>query len=112
MTVVLCISKESFTGRASVFSCGILNVARMFTNRSFKGFLYVTILYVTSLIAAILVMGPTLILLWLQPRWFRWINDRFVAIWLTLPPVRTFDIQWIFDFLIASVDSLRVGPTP
>ena len=45
-------------------------------------------LYTTSLVGTVVIMGPTLLLLWLQPRWFRWVNDRLICIWLCLPPVR------------------------
>ena len=47
-----------------------------------------TILYASAFLGTITVMGPTLLLLWFQPKWFRWINDRLVVIWLVLPPVR------------------------
>lgn len=43
-------------------------------------------LYTTSLVGTVVIMGPTLLLLWLQPRWFRWVNDRLICIWLCLPP--------------------------
>ena len=46
-----------------------------------------TVLSATALFGTIVVMGPTLLLLWLQPKWFRWINDRLMTIWLALPPV-------------------------
>ena len=52
-----------------------------------KGVLFVFVLYGTAFFGTIFVMGPTLVLLWLQPRWFRWISDRLVVIWLSLPPV-------------------------
>ena len=45
-------------------------------------------LYTTALVGTVVIMGPTLLLLWLQPRWFRWVNDRLICIWLCLPPVR------------------------
>ncbi|CAH3196769.1 unnamed protein product, partial [Porites evermanni] len=48
--------------------------------------LFVAVLSFTSFMGTIVIMGPTLILLWLRPSWFRWINDRLMVIWLTLPP--------------------------
>ncbi|RMX40858.1 hypothetical protein pdam_00006483 [Pocillopora damicornis] len=50
--------------------------------RSIKGFLFVLILAVTSMIFTPLFLGPTLILSWLKPRWFRFINDSLVTVWL------------------------------
>ena len=70
---------------------GPTTMISMFTNlnrRFFKGALFVAVLSFTSFMGTIVVMGPTLILLWLRPSWFRWINDRLMVIWLTLPPVR------------------------
>lgn len=46
-----------------------------------------TVLFATALLGTTVIMGPTLFLLWLQPKWFRWINDRLMTIWLALPPV-------------------------
>lgn len=70
---------------------GPTTMVGMFTNlnrRFFKGALFVAVLSFTFFMGTIVIMGPTLILLWLRPRWFRWINDRLMVIWLTLPPVR------------------------
>lgn len=50
------------------------------------GLLYFLALYFCSFFGSILLMGPTLPLLWLRPRWFRWINDRLIISWLFLPP--------------------------
>lgn len=51
------------------------------------GVLYVLALYFCATFGTIFLMGPTLPLLWLRPRWFRWINDRLIMWWLLLPPV-------------------------
>ena len=68
---------------------GLTTMMSVFTNRLFfKGALFVAVLSLTSFMGTVFAMGPTLILLWLRPRWFRWINDRLMVIWLTLPPVR------------------------
>ncbi|PFX34921.1 lysocardiolipin acyltransferase 1-like isoform X1 [Stylophora pistillata] len=58
----------------------------MATVHRLRGFLFVCFLYYTCLIGTIVVMGPTLILLCLQPRWFRWVDDNLIAVWLVLPP--------------------------
>ena len=64
----------------------------MSTRPFFNGIIFLTILYATAFVGTIVVMGPTLFLLRLQPRWFRWINDRLTVIWLLLPPVGTSNI--------------------
>ena len=52
----------------------------MSTRPFFNGIIFLTILYATAFVGTIVVMGPTLFLLRLQPRWFRWINDRLTVI--------------------------------
>ena len=70
-----------------------VNATEMVAIRSIKGFLFVLILAVTSTILTPLFLGPTLILLWLKPRWFRFINDSLVTVWLGLPVVSLYDIS-------------------
>lgn len=76
--------------------------------RNFAGGLfYVLALYCCATFGSIFLMGPSLPLLWLRPRWFRWINDRLIMLWLVLPPVSFWDwtesefsntLQGIFRF--------------
>lgn len=70
----------------------------MSTRPFFNGIIFLTILYATAFVGTIVVMGPTLFLLRLQPRWFRWINDRLTVIWLLLPPVGTSNITQFTSF--------------
>ena len=74
-----------FSGAAVVLSvAGVsFNMLRNFAG----GVLYVLALYFCATFGAIFLMGPSLPLLWLRPRWFRWINDRLIMSWLLLPPV-------------------------
>lgn len=73
----------------------------MLTRPLFKGFLFLTVIYFTALLGTIVIMGPTLVLLWIRPKWFRWVNDRLMVIWLGLPPVSlTNDIcLYFFSFV-------------
>ncbi|RMX40860.1 hypothetical protein pdam_00006481 [Pocillopora damicornis] len=58
----------------------------MATVQRLKGFIFLAFLYYTGLFGTIVIMGPTLILLCLRPRWFRWVNDHLTVWWLVLPP--------------------------
>lgn len=62
----------------------------MATVQRLKGFIFLAFLYYTGLFGTIVIMGPTLILLCLRPRWFRWVNDHLTVWWLVLPPVSTY----------------------
>lgn len=80
----------------------------MFRNPLFKGLkgaVFTITLYTTSLVGTVVIMGPTLLLLWLQPRWFRWVNDRLICIWLCLPPVR-FVVYVCLNFVYKFYQSL------
>lgn len=57
-----------------------------------KGIFFIAVIYATALLGTLVIMGPTLILLWLRPNLFRWVNDRLIVWWLVLPTVRAFDI--------------------
>ena len=51
------------------------------------GVFFLTVLYLSALFGSIFLMGPTLLLLWLRPPWFRSVNDRVITLWLYLPAV-------------------------
>lgn len=48
-------------------------------------------------------LGPVLPLMLLSPAWYRWLTDRIVATWLTLPVVRTF-----LNLLLCATDGLKL----
>lgn len=56
---------------------------------SVRGLYFVITLFLGSFFGSIFMLGPVLPLLLLSPAWYRWITDRIVATWLTLPVVRT-----------------------
>lgn len=61
----------------------------MLNKRLLKGVFFITVTYFTAFLGTLVVMGPTLILLWLRPGLFRWMNDRLIVWWLVLPTVRS-----------------------
>lgn len=56
---------------------------------SARGLYFVVTLFLGSFFGSIFMLGPVLPLMFLSPAWYRWITDRIVATWLTLPVVRT-----------------------
>lgn len=54
---------------------------------SVRGLYFVVTLFLASFFGSIFMLGPVLPLLLLSPAWYRWITDRIVATWLTLPVV-------------------------
>ncbi|XP_078505983.1 lysocardiolipin acyltransferase 1 isoform X1 [Lissotriton helveticus] len=52
---------------------------------SWKGIYFVFALFVGSFFGSIFMLGPFLPLMFVSPGWYRWITDRVVATWLTLP---------------------------
>ncbi|KAL9952462.1 hypothetical protein ACROYT_G039724 [Oculina patagonica] len=57
----------------------------MFSKQLLKGIAFMAITIPTSFLGPVVIMGSTLILLWLWPSLFRWINDRLMVWWLILP---------------------------
>ncbi|XP_063160486.1 lysocardiolipin acyltransferase 1 isoform X3 [Candoia aspera] len=52
---------------------------------SWKGIYFVLALFLGSFFGSIFMLGPLLPLMYVSPAWYRWITDRVVATWLTLP---------------------------
>ncbi|XP_060101410.1 lysocardiolipin acyltransferase 1 [Heteronotia binoei] len=52
---------------------------------SWKGIYFVLSLFLGSFFGSIFMLGPLLPLMFVSPAWYRWITDRVVATWLTLP---------------------------
>ncbi|XP_041420156.1 lysocardiolipin acyltransferase 1 isoform X3 [Xenopus laevis] len=52
---------------------------------SWRGIYFVLALFLGSFFGSIFMLGPFLPLMLVSPRWYRWITDRIVATWLTLP---------------------------
>lgn len=50
------------------------------------GFLFVITLYLSAFLGAVFIQAPSFPLLLWRPSWFRWWNDRWIEIWLILPP--------------------------
>ncbi|XP_043914832.1 lysocardiolipin acyltransferase 1 [Protopterus annectens] len=52
---------------------------------SLKGVYFSILLFLGSFFGSIFMLGPFLPLMFVSPAWYRWITDRVVATWLTLP---------------------------
>ncbi|KAM8786032.1 lysocardiolipin acyltransferase 1 isoform 1-T1 [Rhynchonycteris naso] len=52
---------------------------------SWKGIFFILTLFCGSFFGSIFMLGPFLPLMFINPSWYRWINNRLVATWLTLP---------------------------
>ncbi|XP_049640196.1 LOW QUALITY PROTEIN: lysocardiolipin acyltransferase 1 [Suncus etruscus] len=52
---------------------------------SWKGIYFILTLFAGSFFGSIFMLGPVLPLMFINPCWYRWINNRLVASWLTLP---------------------------
>ncbi|XP_054978364.1 lysocardiolipin acyltransferase 1 [Sorex araneus] len=52
---------------------------------SWKGIYFILTLFWGSFFGSIFMLGPFLPLMFINPSWYRWINNRLVATWLTLP---------------------------
>lgn len=52
---------------------------------SWRGVYFVCSLFLGSFFGSIFMLGPFLPLMFLSPSWYRWLTDRIVATWLTLP---------------------------
>ncbi|XP_036290754.1 lysocardiolipin acyltransferase 1 isoform X1 [Pipistrellus kuhlii] len=52
---------------------------------SWKGIYFILTLFWGSFFGSIFMLGPFLPLMFISPSWYRWINNRLVATWLTLP---------------------------
>ncbi|XP_053315799.1 lysocardiolipin acyltransferase 1 [Spea bombifrons] len=52
---------------------------------SWRGIYFVCALFLGSFFGSIFMLSPFLPLMFVSPSWYRWITDRVVATWLTLP---------------------------
>ncbi|XP_027706324.1 lysocardiolipin acyltransferase 1 [Vombatus ursinus] len=52
---------------------------------SLKGIYFMISLFLGSFFGSIFMLGPFIPLMFIRPSWYRWINNRLVATWLTLP---------------------------
>ncbi|XP_069350328.1 lysocardiolipin acyltransferase 1 isoform X1 [Eulemur rufifrons] len=52
---------------------------------SWKGIYFIFTLFCGSFFGSIFMLSPFLPLMFINPTWYRWINNRLVATWLTLP---------------------------
>ncbi|XP_066451215.1 lysocardiolipin acyltransferase 1 [Eleutherodactylus coqui] len=52
---------------------------------SWRGVYFVCTLFLGSFFGSIFMLGPFLPLMFVSPGWYRWLTDRIVATWLTLP---------------------------
>ncbi|KAM4042921.1 lysocardiolipin acyltransferase 1 isoform 2-T4 [Anomaloglossus baeobatrachus] len=52
---------------------------------SWRGVYFVCTLFLGSFFGSIFMLGPFLPLMFVSPSWYRWLTDRIVATWLTLP---------------------------
>ncbi|KAM4866652.1 lysocardiolipin acyltransferase 1 isoform 2-T9 [Thomomys bottae] len=52
---------------------------------SWKGVYFILTLFGGSFFGSIFMLGPILPLMFINPSWYRWISNRLVATWLTLP---------------------------
>ncbi|XP_048083739.1 lysocardiolipin acyltransferase 1 [Alosa alosa] len=52
---------------------------------SARGLYFLTTLFLGSFFGSVFMLGPVLPLMLISPAWYRWLTDRIVATWLTLP---------------------------
>lgn len=52
---------------------------------SWRGVYFVCTLFLASFFGSIFMLGPFVPLMFVSPSWYRWLTDRIVATWLTLP---------------------------
>lgn len=83
---------------------------------SARGLYFVVTLFLGSFFGSIFMLGPVLPLMFLSPAWYRWITDRIVATWLTLPVVSAPSSQWLGPLKTASLNllflSISSSPPP
>ncbi|XP_077699831.1 lysocardiolipin acyltransferase 1 isoform X2 [Canis aureus] len=70
--------RDGFLPRAYLPTCFRIMV-------SWKGIYFILTLFWGSFFGSIFMLGPFLPLMFVSPSWYRWINNRLVATWLTLP---------------------------
>lgn len=77
------------------------SVSQVMAMVSVRGLFFIITLFLGSFFGSVFMLGPVLPLMLLSPAWYRWITDRIVATWLTLPVVR-----------LSSSSSLALGNGP
>ncbi|KAJ8401168.1 hypothetical protein AAFF_G00387500 [Aldrovandia affinis] len=68
---------------AQLGSCGNHGYSGMAV--SLRGLYFVATLFLGSFFGSVFMLGPFLPLMLLSPAWYRWLTDRIVATWFTLP---------------------------
>uniref|UniRef100_A0A3P9I2U8 Lysocardiolipin acyltransferase 1 n=2 Tax=Oryzias latipes TaxID=8090 RepID=A0A3P9I2U8_ORYLA len=76
--IILCFSAECFTKKPCLLCLFQMAV-------SVRGLYFVVTLFLGSFFGSIFMLGPVLPLMLVSPAWYRWLTDRIVATWLTLP---------------------------
>lgn len=84
---------------------------------SARGLYFMVTLFLGSFFGSIFMLGPVLPLMFLSPAWYRWITDRIVATWLTLPVVSSFAVVslrkcLLCHLLISTFSSSPTSPPP
>lgn len=74
---------------------------------SVRGLYFVVTLFLGSFFGSVFMLGPVLPLMLLSPAWYRWLTDRIVATWLTLPVVRT-PAYPLLNLLLCATDGLKL----
>ena len=74
---------------------------------SVRGLYFVVTLFLGSFFGSVFMLGPVLPLMLLSPAWYRWITDRIVATWLTLPVVCTL-AKPVLSLLLCVPDGLNL----
>ncbi|XP_026795017.3 lysocardiolipin acyltransferase 1 [Pangasianodon hypophthalmus] len=52
---------------------------------SIRGVYFILTLFLSSFFGSVFMLGPVLPVMLLSPAWYRWLTDRIVATWFTLP---------------------------
>uniref|UniRef100_A0A673IUP3 Lysocardiolipin acyltransferase 1 n=1 Tax=Sinocyclocheilus rhinocerous TaxID=307959 RepID=A0A673IUP3_9TELE len=70
------------------------------------GLCFLLTLFLGSFFGSIFMLGPVLPLMLLSPAWYRWVTDRIVATWLTLPVVRY--LYTIVSFVCTALSTILI----
>uniref|UniRef100_A0A671PN87 Acyltransferase C-terminal domain-containing protein n=1 Tax=Sinocyclocheilus anshuiensis TaxID=1608454 RepID=A0A671PN87_9TELE len=70
------------------------------------GLCFLLTLFLGSFFGSIFMLGPVLPLMLLSPAWYRWVTDRIVATWLTLPVVRY--LYTVVSFICTALSTILI----
>uniref|UniRef100_A0A671PFK1 Acyltransferase C-terminal domain-containing protein n=1 Tax=Sinocyclocheilus anshuiensis TaxID=1608454 RepID=A0A671PFK1_9TELE len=73
---------------------------------SLRGLCFLLTLFLGSFFGSIFMLGPVLPLMLLSPAWYRWVTDRIVATWLTLPVVRY--LYTVVSFICTALSTILI----